>query len=234
MLDRGCQVSMRMATQSEHTAGFSLVYVLGALAYDVCRSALHTRKLAAAQRESCTSTRGSQRARRLCQAVGSTPPQHGAAQPCTRVYRHNHCAALLSCSAFMARMFEGLSKGYHGSLVPVLSTEMSIFDTVRKLDHLQGSVLPSSSRKISHCKVGLGSYCRLCHSATYYGKRQAAAHSRQRCQQSVATHRLGLLVDSPAACAGLCGHVLYSNCARAWHHCFFSCHARCVSDAGAV
>jgi hypothetical protein len=55
----------------------------------------------------------------------------------------------------MARMFDGLSKGYQGSLVPVLSTEMSLFDTVRKLDHLQGSVLPTSSRKISHCKVRL-------------------------------------------------------------------------------
>lgn len=54
----------------------------------------------------------------------------------------------------MMRMFEGLSKGYQGSLVPVLSTELSLFDAVRKLDHLQGSVLPTSTRKISHCKVG--------------------------------------------------------------------------------
>lgn len=75
----------------------------------------------------------------------------------------------LSCSAIMPRMFEGLSKGYQGSLVPVMSTEQSLYDTVRKLDHLQGSVLPSSSRKISHCKVGmrsmLGGLARLQHLA---------------------------------------------------------------------
>lgn len=53
----------------------------------------------------------------------------------------------------LTRTFDGLSKGYKGSLVPVLSTEMSLFDAVRKLDHLQGSVLPTSSRKISHCKA---------------------------------------------------------------------------------
>lgn len=53
----------------------------------------------------------------------------------------------------LTRTFDGLSKGYKGSLVPVLSTESSLFDAVRKLDHLQGSVLPTSSRKISHCKA---------------------------------------------------------------------------------
>jgi hypothetical protein len=58
------------------------------------------------------------------------------------------------CRTVLTRTFDGLSKGYKGSLVPVLSTEMSLFDAVRKLDHLQGSVLPTSSRKISHCKVG--------------------------------------------------------------------------------
>lgn len=67
------------------------------------------------------------------------------------------CVVLIRCrhSAIMTRMFEGLAKGYQGSLVPVLSTELSLFDAVRKLDHLQGSVLPTSSRKISHCKVTL-------------------------------------------------------------------------------
>jgi hypothetical protein len=59
----------------------------------------------------------------------------------------------------MLRTFDGLARGYKGSLVPVLSTEQSLFDTVRKLDHLQGSVLPTSSRKISHCKVR----CPMCY-----------------------------------------------------------------------
>lgn len=62
------------------------------------------------------------------------------------------------CRTILTRTFDGLSKGYKGSLVPVLSTENSLFDAVRKLDHLQGSVLPTSSRKISHCKVR----CRCC------------------------------------------------------------------------
>jgi BioD-like phosphotransacetylase family protein len=53
----------------------------------------------------------------------------------------------------MTRIFDGIAKGYQGSLVPVLSTELSLFDAVRKLDHLQGAVLPTSTRKISHCKV---------------------------------------------------------------------------------
>lgn len=66
------------------------------------------------------------------------------------------------CRTILTRTFDGLSKGYKGSLVPVLSTENSLFDAVRKLDHLQGSVLPTSSRKISHCKVCCSCCCCCC------------------------------------------------------------------------
>jgi hypothetical protein len=53
----------------------------------------------------------------------------------------------------MSRMFEGLAKGYQGSLLPVLSTNLTLYDAVRRLDHLMGAVLPTSTRKIQHCKV---------------------------------------------------------------------------------
>jgi hypothetical protein len=84
----------------------------------------------------------------------------------------------------LTRTFDGLSKGYKGSLVPVLSTEMSLFDAVRKLDHLQGSVLPTSSRKISHCKVGRSVLRRLLdgieHQSQACAVRGSAASARQR------------------------------------------------------
>jgi BioD-like phosphotransacetylase family protein len=51
-------------------------------------------------------------------------------------------------------MFEGLAKGYQGSLLPILSTNLTLYDAVRRLDHLTGAVLPTSTRKIQHCKVG--------------------------------------------------------------------------------
>jgi hypothetical protein len=76
-----------------------------------------------------------------------------AEQPCSKADSCPASICCFSCSAVMLRTFDGLARGYKGSLVPVLSTELSLFDTVRKLDHLQGSVLPTSSRKISHCKV---------------------------------------------------------------------------------
>jgi BioD-like phosphotransacetylase family protein len=53
-------------------------------------------------------------------------------------------------------MFEGLAKGYSGSLIPVMATPLSLYEAVRRLDHLTGTVLPSSTRKIQHCKVRYG------------------------------------------------------------------------------
>lgn len=59
-------------------------------------------------------------------------------------------------------MFEGLAKGYQGSLLPILSTNLTMYDAVRRLDHLTGAVLPTSTRKIQHCKVrGRGCGCCL-------------------------------------------------------------------------
>lgn len=78
----------------------------------------------------------------------------------------------MSCRAILTRTFEGLSKGYKGSLVPVLSTEYSLFDAVRKLDHLQGSVLPTSSRKISHCKVRTCAFAPLQHVSAQHSTAQ--------------------------------------------------------------
>lgn len=52
------------------------------------------------------------------------------------------------------RMIEGLSKGYQGSLVPIISTNLTLYDAVTRLAHLTGAVLPTSARKIQHCKVG--------------------------------------------------------------------------------
>lgn len=54
----------------------------------------------------------------------------------------------------MTRMFEGLSKGYQGSLVAVLGAqETPLYEATRKLDRLTGAVLPTSTRKIQHCKA---------------------------------------------------------------------------------
>ncbi|KAF6251911.1 phosphate acetyltransferase [Scenedesmus sp. NREL 46B-D3] len=53
----------------------------------------------------------------------------------------------------MSRMFEGLAKGYQGSLLPILSTNLTMYDAVRRLDRLTGAVLPTSTRKIQHCKT---------------------------------------------------------------------------------
>lgn len=58
----------------------------------------------------------------------------------------------------MERMFEGLSKGYQGSLVPIMSTDLPLFEAVRRIDRMTGAVLPTSTRKIQHCKVGLAHY----------------------------------------------------------------------------
>ncbi|KAF8061400.1 pta [Scenedesmus sp. PABB004] len=55
--------------------------------------------------------------------------------------------------AMLGRMFEGLSKGYQGSLLPIMSTDLPIYEAVRRLDHLTGAVLPTSTRKIQHCKA---------------------------------------------------------------------------------
>lgn len=54
--------------------------------------------------------------------------------------------------SLLLRMFEGLAKGYQGSLLPILSTNLTMYDAVRRLDHLTGAVLPTSTRKIQHCK----------------------------------------------------------------------------------
>jgi hypothetical protein len=61
---------------------------------------------------------------------------------------------LLPCSSLLLRMFEGLAKGYQGSLLPILSTNLTMYDAVKRLDHIAGAVLPTSTRKIQHCKVG--------------------------------------------------------------------------------
>eukprot|EP00878_Enallax_costatus_P009319 GHUV01009739.1.p1 GENE.GHUV01009739.1~~GHUV01009739.1.p1 ORF type:complete len:586 (+),score=159.89 GHUV01009739.1:322-2079(+) len=54
--------------------------------------------------------------------------------------------------SIMSRMFEGLSKYYQGSLLPIMSTDLPLYEAVRRLDRVAGAVLPTSSRKIQHCK----------------------------------------------------------------------------------
>jgi hypothetical protein len=39
-----------------------------------------------------------------------------------------------------------------GALLPVMMTEHNLYDVVAKMDGLHGSILPTSAKKISHCK----------------------------------------------------------------------------------
>jgi hypothetical protein len=53
------------------------------------------------------------------------------------------------------RIFDGIRANslFKGSLLPVMITNTSMVDVVRAIDHLHGTILPTSNRKIAECKV---------------------------------------------------------------------------------
>eukprot|EP00879_Flechtneria_rotunda_P022313 GHRR01023542.1.p1 GENE.GHRR01023542.1~~GHRR01023542.1.p1 ORF type:complete len:435 (+),score=146.59 GHRR01023542.1:558-1862(+) len=57
------------------------------------------------------------------------------------------------CRAITSRMFEGVKQNYQGSLLPIMSTDLSATDAVIRLYKWGAAVLPTSARKIQHCKA---------------------------------------------------------------------------------
>lgn len=59
------------------------------------------------------------------------------------------------CRTTAQRIFDGIDRGglYKGSLLPVMTADMPLYDVIRVLDSMHASILPTSMRKITHCKT---------------------------------------------------------------------------------
>lgn len=105
------------------------------------------------------------------------------------------------------RIFGGLMRSglYRGSLLPVLSTDLPIREALARIGSLGAAILPSSTRKISQCKVGRG---RLGRGAAGWG---AADLSRGRAAARAAVATAGGAPRARCCTLSACG-ALYLLC----------------------
>ncbi len=90
---------------------------------------------------------------RLAQTVSPVAPENTRAS----LYRYMlpPCAPPPSPSDTIDRIFQGLAHSglYRGALLPVLATDMPLREALAKMGSLAAGILPSSTRKITQCKV---------------------------------------------------------------------------------